>query len=158
MTFKYEGELSTPIPLPPYRLWKSEANRKEIVESIVELQHRKMSLLFDVHGIQRGNWQSLCFALAESHVPGLRVVRKKRTGPVTKWDFFTRAELFIAVERTGIQNITEATKILAELEPWRSLVIRVRGAETLRDEYFRVDKGFIESWRKLHAIAANGAK
>lgn len=157
MTFKYEGDLNKPIPAPPYDAVKSASGRAEIAQILSDLQQWKLSLLFDAHGVSQGDWQSLCLALAEAHVPGMQITRGRRGRP-KKWDFFMRAQLFVAVERTGVSNITEATKLLAGVEPWRSLVAHTRGAATLRDEYARTDKGWIEMWRKVHRLAIDDAE
>lgn len=153
MAFKYEGELTKPIPAPPYGLLQDDEQRREIVQGIVAEKYRKMGLLFDAHGLPHGSWEALCFDLAEAHVPGLRVA-EKRPGRNTKWDWIKQAELRIAVDQIVKKqsvSVAEATRQLTTIEPWKSLVAHARGAETLRDEYTRADVRVVAMYREALA-------
>lgn len=154
MAFKYTGDLSSPIPSPKFGLLMTDDETSNIAQSLVNEQYRRMRLLFDAHGVRHGDWEALCFALAENHVPGLKIAKAKAGRP-KKWDDFKRAELAIAIEqivRTG-KSITEATEELAVVEPWKSLVAHTRGAETLRDEYSRTDERHLQIYRNALAFA-----
>ena len=153
MTFKYSGELTKAIPVPTMGLLLQDA----ILASLVSEQSRRMGLLFEAHGIAKGNWEVLCYALAKTHVPGLRLSATK-PGKKTKWDVLLRAELVLAVEQTGIGSITKAIAHLATIEPWKSHVTYTRGADTLKDEYNRADKRWVEVMRDAIAYREQSAK
>ena len=147
--FKYSGELNAPIPKPQIDLLASDAERAEVAKQLTTESYRRMTLLFDVHGVEHGNWEALCFALARAHVAGFKIARSS-SGPKTKWDDITRAELVLAVESTGINNVSDATKQLAAQEPWCSIA-KHGGAKTLRDEYYRADNKWVQILKKAKA-------
>jgi len=149
--FKYSGELNKPISLPNASLLETEEDIEEAVKNLVREQYRRMVKLFDAHNIPHGNWEALCFALAEAHVPGLRVTAKNAGRP-SKWDWMTCAKLRLAVDEMG-GNVTEATEKLATMEPWKTMLIATRGAETLRDCYTRTKPRHVETYRKALAYA-----
>jgi hypothetical protein len=150
---KYTGDLAKPISHPAIGLLMSEDKVTAVTRSVVDERWRRMGLLFDAYGIEHGNWIALSFALAEAHVPGCRVTSAK-SGPKTKWDEITRAELWLAVESLGDMSITDATKYLASLEPWKSLLSHTRGAATLRDEYNRADLRWVNCLREAKSFRA----
>lgn len=144
MKSKYLGDLTKHIPTPTYGLLATNEEIAEATKSIQHEKYRKMILLFDAHNVTHGDWESLCFALATTHVTGFKFAEKK--GVKTKWDMHLRAELVLAVEETGIKNISEATKNLAKIEPWKSLVT---GAERLREQYNRADAKWVNILREV---------
>lgn len=152
MSFKYTGDLAKAIPRPALGLLMPPEQIATTLKEFKREKYRRMVQLFDAYEIAHGNWEQLCFSLAEAHVPGLRVGVKP--GKKTKWDDTLRAELVLAVEQTGIENITSAIEKLAAIEPWKSLVSHTKGAETLRGEYNRRDPRWVELVRKARAYDA----
>ncbi len=138
MAIKYSGDLSQPIPCKALGLLASETAKSELANAITREKYRRMLLLFDAHGVSHGDWKKLCFALAESHVPGLKIA-KGRSGRKQKWTDYDRAMLVIAVDKIGPGNISKATEQLSQMEPWKSMLVATKGAATLRDEYHRAD-------------------
>lgn len=151
-SFKYSGELNQPIPHPKLGPLASDEALANANNAIHKERYRRMALLFDAHGVAHGNWEALCFSMADAHVAGFSIAKDRR-GPKTKWDAMKRAELYLAVEETGL-GITEATEQLAKQEPWAKEVKRVRGGQTLYDEYFRADMRNVELLRKSRAWSA----
>lgn len=149
---KYSGDLARPIPAPAVGLLATEDVYAEAAQTIVAEQYRRLNKLFDLYGVSREDWRALCFVLAEAHVPGMKVAKAK-AGRKTKWDWLTRAKLVLAVQATGIENVSEATRHLASVEPWCSLVPPLRRAATLRDEYNRADPRVVQMYRDALANA-----
>ena len=142
MKSKYLGDLTKPIPAPAIGLLTSNEEVAEATKTIQQEKDCKMILLFDAHNVAHGNWESLCFALAEIHVTGFKFADKK--GVKTKWDELLRAELVLAVKDTGIKNKSEAINNLAKIEPWKSLVT---SAVRLREQYYRADAKWVNILR-----------
>ena len=138
MKYKYLGDLTKAIPSPAIGLLASNEKVAEATKAIQREKYRKMILLFDAHNVAHGDWESLCFALAETHVTGFKYAEKK--GRKTKWDVLLRAELLLAVEQTGNENISEAIKQIAVIEPWKSHIKHANGASTLWNEYTRANQ------------------
>ncbi len=138
MATKYSGDLSQPIPHQTIGLLAPETEKSELNNAITREKYRRMILLFDAHGVSYGDWENLCFALAESHVPGLKTAKGK-SGRKQKWCDYDRAMLVIAVDKTGLENISKATEELSQMEPWKSMLVATNGAATLRDEFHRAD-------------------
>ncbi len=125
-------------------------------EASKEIQHeveKRMAMLFQCHDVQPGNWIALCYALARAHITGFQIA-DGFDGPREKWTDNVRAELVIAVEGTGLNNITRATELLATQEPWRGMVGETNGAERLRDEYNRADERWVEVFRSAQYFDA----
>lgn len=139
MKYKYLGDLTKAIPTPAIGLLASNEEVAEATKAIQQEKYRKMILLFDAHNVVHGDWESLCFTLAEAHVTGFKFAEKK--GVKTKWDVLLRAELVLAVKETGIENISEATRKLAKIEPWKSLAT---GGGRLREQYNRADARWVK--------------
>ncbi len=142
MAIKYSGDLSQPISYKAHGLLASETAKSELDNAIIREKYRRMFLLFDAHGVSYGDWEKLCFALAESHVPGLKIA-KGRSGRKQKWHDHDRAMLVIAVDKIGSGNISKATEQLSQMEPWKSMLVATNGAATLRDEYHRADRRWV---------------
>lgn len=151
-TAKYTGELLRPLVPPRIGLLMNEAQIAEKYAEIELERWKRMAILFDAHGVNQGDWQSLCFALAIAHVPGFKMA-KGRAGAKTKWQDYDRAMLVLAVEQTGL-SVTEATELLAKQEPWKSMVSHARGAKTLHDEYYRADQRMVRMARVAQAFDA----
>jgi hypothetical protein len=145
VSFKYKGDLLKPMEPPVIGLLMDDEDIAKIAQAEVKEKYRRMILLFDAHSVEHGNWEGLCFALAESHIPGFKMA-KGRAGRAKKWQEYDRAQLVLAVEETGL-NITEATKLLATKEPWKTLISHSRGAAALRDEFTRADPRMVEVCR-----------
>jgi len=150
MAFKYKGDLIKPMAPPIVGLLASDEDVLRIAKEQVKEEARRMRLLFEAHGIAEGDWVPLCYALARTHVAGFRM-EKGRRGRPPKWGDLQRAELVLAVEGTGLENIKQATEILAQQEPWQSMLVATRGAETLRDEYTRADPRWVNVLRDARA-------
>ena len=151
MGFTYKDDLASPIEPPVQGLLASEEDKAADRRMIGEERARKMDMLFGAHGIERGQWAQLCYALAFTHVPGFKLA-KGRKGRPRKWSNYDRAALVVAVEETGLP-IKEAAEQLARLAPWKSKVKATRGAATLRDEFTRADKRWVAMLRELRDSA-----
>ena len=141
MAIKYTGDLAKRIEPPKIGLLMQQKEIEQSVHELIDEKWRRMDLLFTAYGIEKRDWIGLCFALAESHVPGL-MMAKAPAGRTTKWKDYDRAQLVLAVEDTGL-SIKEAVAVLAKREPWSSMIERTRGPETLRDQYTRADKRWV---------------
>ena len=110
----YTGELAQPIYEPI--LWASYSNglerRKWLAEQgAIKRQLAKLEHLFDWYNVDDSaddRWFRLAFALAEEHVPGLRVIydRKPQRGPRKTWDTGRYEQLF-----QGVNEIRSTRKI-----------------------------------------------
>lgn len=139
MKSKYLGDLTNAIPTPVIALLATDEEDAVAKQAIQREKYRKMVLLFDAHNVAHGDWESLCFALAEVHVTGFKFKEKK--GVKTRWDVLLRAELVLAVKETGIKNVSEATRQLSKIEPWKSLAT---GGDRLREQYNRADARWVK--------------
>ena len=143
MGFTYKGDLASPIEPPKLTNPDSEWEKADAAEEIADQQLKRMFLLFGAHGISPGDWRGLCYALAEAHVPGFQVA-KGRAGRPRKWSDLDRARLVIEVQQTEL-GATEATRLLAQQEPWRSMLPKTKtAARTLHNEYTRADPRWVE--------------
>lgn len=147
---EYLGDLKKPMAPPKIGLLASDEQISEIEDEIRRERYRRMIQLFDAHAIRRGDWEALCFSLADSYVPGFKLA-KGRAGAPRKWGEYERAMLVLAVEKTGL-DITEATKRLCKQEPWKGMVSHGRGSENLRDEYYRADARMVAIAKSAQAF------
>lgn len=157
----YRGDLLRPIPARKLPLLSPEA-QNEAQEAFVSEQARRMSLLFDAHGISYGDWQGLCYSLAHAHVPGFSEA-KDEVGRKVKWDAVTLAELVLAVEGINATDVRAAAAKLADLPPWKNMLKATQGAETLRARYYDAKAKGADKWvdilrkaRKWDEIQNNG--
>lgn len=164
---KYKGELAEPIVLDPYfaiaswisgekgirpdekeedavrrrkDIWVSHARAQKLP---LLLQHFRISLS-DKHV-----WFKLALALAQEHVPGMRLAGKKRGRPA-KSKKPTRMELCIAVDTVRFKRkrgISDAIRVLQQREPktWgRFAFSNLRNRYTEATKQSRSDKSFLE--------------
>jgi hypothetical protein len=120
----YRGELNKPIPFEPAGLLWSDEQVSAFVAAFQSEQERRMQLLFEFFRVTPGDWETLCWKMAEKHVPGMR--RQNPPGRPKIWHDYDRIELVIAVkmlrEKTAAESDTHALSKLAKQKRWNALL------------------------------------
>lgn len=119
--------------MPKIGILASDDEISRVAAALHTERYRRMIQLFDAHGVKHGDWEALCFALADAHVTGFQFANEKRR-PLD-WDDFKLAELYLAVEDTGISNASEATRQLSNVEPWKNKFVQITAADRLLERY-----------------------
>ncbi|MNJ40733.1 hypothetical protein D3C77_356330 [compost metagenome] len=141
MIRKYSGDLAKPMKLAPlaplYTPKQCDARSKAHIDEL----ERRMSLLFESHGVVAGDWKNLCWSLALD-LPGFQLAGPECRGRKKHWDQHTRILLALSIEELQAQgfSITGACERLSVTEPWKSMVSHSNGAWRLRDESTRLDE------------------
>lgn len=131
--FKYSGDLNKRLKPPQIGLLASDEEVTESLSQFRKERYRRMVLLFDAHQIPHGDWAGLCFALAETHVPGFKVAIEQRR-PL-EWDDHLLADLYLAVDDIQSGNISEAIRQLSITEHWGGMFGPMTAAERLAERY-----------------------
>lgn len=135
----YSGDLAKPIVGRPVPLLNADEWIKEEAKRITEERWSKLEPLCRVHGVEVGNWFGLAMRLAETHVPGFRVIEK--AGRKVEWSIVDKASYKISidelVERDSIP-ILEAIRKLQRAGEWSQ---RTKGSsvEALAKHYYKAD-------------------
>jgi hypothetical protein len=165
----FKGNLNTPLRaidhevmltaqwiLVPAELRQEDPGR--VLPLDLELRRQKadrdkrMQLLFEHYEIPAGQWERLAKALAGDFVPGLRIASAP-PGKKIMWDRLRcsalRADLDqIREQRPGL-SLTDAARIAAKKEPWRSMVSGSKAVENLRRRAYNATAEFTEFFRKF---------
>src|ERR1700722_10993445 len=104
---KYTGVLAEPIYEPIDALGMLNANgglfEQQAKKGASDRQLEKLLDLFEWHNVdptRENRWMVLCFALAETHVPGMRIIHERlpRRGPKMIWKAGLGNELLVDVK------------------------------------------------------------
>ena len=150
---KYTGTLNKGItrrrfgPLAASDAHLSEANR------IDSEMAAKLPELFEVHGVEMGNWFRLAMALAREHVPGFKVINP--AGRPTEWEEYDKAEFRLDVDAFIINSgntlpVTEAIRRARRLDAWRSKTEAMKPA-ALRKHYDKTDLRLVKMMQDARA-------
>lgn len=157
MTREYSGDLAEPIKLEPLPLLYTDVQFAAWSKAHNAEVERRMGLLFEAHGVMRGDFRGLAWSLAFDLLC-FRLAGTERRGRPKCWDEQTRLWLVLSIEEFKMEglSVTKATKYLATVEPWRSMVTHANGARRLRDESTRLSEfgraslpGFLECRQSL---------
>lgn len=116
----YTGILAEPIEKKKYKM-KLLLDIETAYQEIFKETHDKFLLLFDHYEIKKGDYESLAFRLAISHVPGMQLVDEIiKPGRRLEWDYLKYLKLeadLLALEKEG-KTLHAACKILAQEEKY----------------------------------------
>ena len=126
--------------IPPDLAKPMKIREDESPAVVIEEVGRRLQLLCDWHGVNRGDWFSLALALARISVPGLRI---DSSGRPKDWQPLRVAQLKIdldtIIERRGC-SLKAATSILAKSGVWKTSRSRAnKPEEVFRKQYAKAD-------------------
>ena len=138
---KYTKELKEPIARKRFGLLAGEKEYRESDEAIAREMLAKLPALAEAHSVQPGNWFALALALAQTYVPGFKVI--DRLGRPTEWSDADKAELRIDVDaiRKPTGKTLDASIKAAMKEPrWAD---RTGTPAALRQHYYDADSRWV---------------
>ena len=144
----YTGELAKPMQeytLPFEDGFKLGPIGKEIIKNSLDEEMHKLMLLvkhFEIDVRDENPWLLLSLALARTHVPGFKKIKKAGTPQIWHWarlcELRKAVDGYIEITPSKI-SVTQACIDLAKNEPWKSLLAdKRRPEEVLRTQYYNI--------------------
>lgn len=140
---KYTGDLGDPIASTRLGLFSSEEDAEREAHRIVAKKAEKIPALFQVHGVEVGDWPSLALALANAHVPGFRVGAP--AGRPAEWTAADDAEFRLDVDAAlaaGGKTVDRAIETVAKQDRWSKKAEKMK-TTALRQHYYRANDAWI---------------
>lgn len=148
---KYTGTLVSPIVerMPDGGLLAGDAEFAKEAARVKVAQLEKLPALFEAHGVEVGDYQSLALALAETHVAGFKVV--ERAGAKVKWQVYELTQFKIAVDdlvASGeASSVTHAIDRVRRRPEWSGIIKKSATPSALRKQYDRADPMWVQMLR-----------
>jgi len=141
---KYSGVLATPLNRPQIGVIHTDDQIEAEWRRVLVERLEKLPALAQAHGVAEGDWLGLAMRLAETHVPGFKMVN--RAGRRTEWSELDKAELRIDAddirEKTG-KTVDASIREAVKSDRWRGKTSEMKPA-ALRQHYYAADARFIQ--------------